>query len=181
MAKKKAAKKSALKSAKQAPRKPGKPKRSERVVGPTELQTINRLWLRKTPLEKIAAVIGVHHSTISHHIKMHLRPRWEKELRADLAEDMAKCAEIEAAAWASFESTKNVRDLDAVRWCLEHRAKIAGHFASSTIRHEGETEVRVAGMSPAEFGAQTLLMIKTRAKEARDYEERVRRLGLEGD
>jgi len=182
MAKKKPAKKPALKPDKpRRKRSGGRPKKGERIIGPAELEEINRQWLRRVPLRTIADGLGVAKQTIHEHINRHLKPRWEKELRADLARDMAECEQIAAAAWASFASTGEVKDLELAKWCLEHKAKIAGHFSSTVIRHEGETEVRVAGMSPAEFGAETLLMIKTRAKEARDYEERTRRLGLEGD
>jgi predicted transcriptional regulator len=177
MAKKKAKKKGKIpprKSPKKArKRKAGRPKKDEKIIGPAELELINRLWLRMVPMPKIAAQLGVDRTTVRHHIDKHLRPRWENELRSDLARDMAKAAQLEQAAWDAFEVSGETRDLEMAKWALEHRAKIAGHFAETRIQRSSELEVRVAGLTPAKFGAETMQLIAARIKDQAEDEAAV--------
>ncbi len=58
-----------------------------------------------------------------------------------------------------------------VKWAIEHRAKIAGHYAPTKLDVGHKSEVRVAGQTPAEFNEETLKMLLERMDERREYEE----------
>ena len=67
--------------------------------------------------------------------------------------------------------------LDLVKWCIDIRCRLAGHFAAVKHRVQIE-EYRVAGQSPAEGMESMLLRIVTKVQERREYEERLQSAGV---
>ncbi len=91
--------------AKRAKRQPGKPRSTERAITPADRQQIADLWLQGRPVRAIADGLGVHHSTVQHHLDA-VRAEWcvDEQRRAD---QLAKVDLMERVAWERFQrSTK---------------------------------------------------------------------------
>lgn len=151
-------------------RKPGRPKTRERLIGPAEREQISALYLRHCPVTAIAEKLGVSERTVRHHLETHIVPVWKAEMAAQLHIDLAKTAEIERAGWKRYEETGDPADLTLVKWSIEHRARIHGHSAPTKVNMQQQSEIRVAGMNPAEFNAETLTLILQKMEERRRYQ-----------
>jgi hypothetical protein len=86
-------------------RRVGRPKRSDRVIGPAELVVIARMYLSNTPIAKIAESFGVHHSAIHHHLDHTLRPLWNLSVMHAVEVELAKIDELERIAWIKLEES----------------------------------------------------------------------------
>ncbi len=67
--------------------------------------------------------------------------------------------------------------LDIVKWCVEVRCRLEGHFAAVKVRVQHE-EYRVAGKSPAEGMAAMMQRITEKVQERRKYESRLQESGV---
>ncbi len=143
----------------------------KKVVTPEVLETIAKGFLCGKTLREIGREVGINHNTVDYHLEKTIRPVWREHIRDDLKEDLAKVALIEREAWKRYRVSQNLKDLDLVTWAIEHRAKIAGHYAPAKLEVGRKSEVRVAGKTPAEFNEETLRMIVQRTKERRAYED----------
>ena len=139
-------------------RGPGAPSRGQEIITPEVLQQIASLHLRNVTMAKIGEKFGVSAQTIHHHIETKLRPFWREAMIVDAQEELAKVAQLEAAAWEHYEKEGDHSVLQNVRWALEYRAKLAGLFIERReLTVKGE--IRIAGRSPEEFDAETVDMI----------------------
>ena len=185
-------------------RKPGRPKKVQRPVCPERLQEIGRRWLRGESSRSIGEKIGVHESTVRHHLKTKILPVWESDLRADLAEELARIAQLESAAWACFDSTAPTEKIESVKsrlleggapagivervvtrihkahrlefltlvkWCIERRLKIFGHYERANSEFVRQNEFRVAGKTPGEVNEAMLERVARLIQERREYEK----------
>ncbi len=155
---------------KPATRQPGRPKKGETATTPAVIETISEMHLQCYTRREIAKKVGLHHSTVTSVIKTKLQPVYREHLWDHLQEDILKVAEIERAAHKRYRKTKDPADLAMAKWAIEHRAKIAGHFAPTRMDIKQHAEIRVAGKSPAEFDAETIQMILRGIEERRQYQ-----------
>ena len=148
-------------------RPPGRPK--VRVVGPRQLQMIERMYLEGNSTYVIGEKLGVTHDTIQHHIDLHLRPRWEAQFKKTEEQHRAEIQVIKQEAWARYHRSKK-EGLADVKWALEQEAKLGGLYAPE--KHEvGEPgEFRAAGQTPEEAAAGILekLIAMARKLQAAD-------------
>ncbi len=155
-------------------RKPGRPRASQRPIGPAEQQQIASLYLRGWPATKIAVGLGVTERTVRHHLERNIRPIWRESPHADLEEDLRKVARIEEAARVTFRQTRDPRHLRHVKWAIEYRAKVFGHYASSRRKRGSHGEVRIGGRTPEQIDEDLLARILRRIADCR---KRQRMLG----
>ena len=156
-------------------RKPGRPRASQRPIGPAEQQRIASLYLRGCPATKIALELGVTERTVRHHLERNIRPIWRESPYCDLEEDLRKVAFIEQAAWGLFRQTRDVRHLQNVRWAIVYRAKVFGYYASSRRKGVSHGEVRIAGRTFDQMDDDSLMRILRRIADCR---KRQRMLGV---
>jgi DNA-binding transcriptional ArsR family regulator len=190
-----------------AKRRPGKPKKSERVVSPAVLEEIGDLFLEGVPISQIAKRFEVDPSTIRHHLDTSIRPVWQESMRATLADDLAKVGHIERIAWERFHAsqqpetrrqikralveegadpqivekvvtkitkTGEVAWIHVLQWCIEHRARVHGHYAPTRHHVDMGGELRVAGMAPDEVDKEMLKRLMEKIAERRKYQEALR-------
>ena len=96
-------------------RKPGRPKRAERPIGPAELAQISELWLRGRTVEDIGITIGVSRQAISHHLNATIRPLWRDCVAAPLGQELAKIDLLERVAWLRFESKEPAETTEQIK------------------------------------------------------------------
>jgi hypothetical protein len=181
-------------------RKPGRPKKNEKVITPAKQEVIAKMWLRGATMSSIADVLKVDKKTVSYHLKHTIKPMWKEELSTDLGSELAKVSEVERVAWECFEAsqgnetkkivkerlmetthsmelaeriTSNLKRegspawIDVIRWCLDFRAKIAGHYAPTRMEVD---DFRVAGKEIGEVDQEMMKRLATIVKERRDID-----------
>ena len=102
-----------------AKRKPGRPKRAERPIGPAEIAQISELWLRGRTVEDIGHTIGVSRQAISHHLNATIRPLWRDRVAAPLGQELAKIDVLERVAWQQFESQAPCETTEQIKTSLD--------------------------------------------------------------
>ena len=142
-----------------AKRRPGRPRACQRPIGPAEQLRIARMYLRDTPMTKIASELGVTERSVRHHLERNIRPICRQSPHADLEEDLREVAAIEQAAWQQYHRTRDLEHLENVKWAIEYRAKVFGHYARSRHKVESQTEVRIAGRTPEQIDQELLARI----------------------
>jgi predicted transcriptional regulator len=100
-------------------RKPGRPKRSERPIGPAELEEIANRVLQNQPVSQIARAMGVAESTIRYHVENAIKPRWEHDISCSLTHQRAKVDRLEALAWERFLESQKPQTRREVRQELQ--------------------------------------------------------------
>lgn len=148
----------------------GRPKKGESPTTPEVVETIAEMSLQCYTRQEIANKVGLAKSTVTSIINNKLRPIWREHLWDHLNEDILKVEQIERAAHKRFRKTKDPADLAMAKWAIEHRAKIAGHFAPTKLDVKQHAEIRVAGKSPSEFDEETIQMILRGIQERRQYQ-----------
>jgi len=166
--KKKPAKKTDLETAK---RKQGRPKKDESPVTPGVLHSIGEMWLKRNTYQQIADAVGLHKSTVKHHLDKTIKPLWKDSMIDTLSEDLERVKLLEMMAYCKNALSENMDDLGYAKWAIENRAKVAGHYAPTKMMWDGDAEIRVAGLSPVAFDEATLLLILEKIKERREYQE----------
>ncbi len=101
-------------------RKPGRPKRAERPIGPAELAQIGELWLRGRTRAEIARTLAVSESTVRHHLNATIRPLWRDHVAAPLGVELAKIDLLERVAWLQFESKGPAETTEQMKTGLVH-------------------------------------------------------------
>jgi DNA-binding transcriptional ArsR family regulator len=96
-------------------RRAGRPKRSERAIGPKQLDTIASMYLQHATISEIAAALKVAHSTVRHHLDTHVKPTWAAEARKDLHAELARVALIEKTAWERFHASQKPQTKRQIR------------------------------------------------------------------
>ena len=99
-------------------RRPGRPARDERPIGPDEIERIADLWLCGRSLRRIAEEFGVDPKTISHHLEKHIRPVWRSRMGDRLCEEIAKIDHVERIAWQKFHESESPQTRDRVKSAL---------------------------------------------------------------
>ncbi len=108
-------------AARKAPRKPGRPKASEKAVTPAVLETIAAMFARGETLRIIADAVGIHFTTVQHHLKTTVQPLWREGMVVEAHVEMARVGELERTAWRKFESCAPI-----TREQLRHECDAAG-------------------------------------------------------
>ena len=105
-------------------------------------------------------------------------------IKAELAKlkDKPKAVrkQIESLIEKSVTTVHRSRDkawMDIVKWCIETRCKLEGHFAAVKVRVQHE-EYRVAGQSPATHGESMQERINRKVAELRQREQRLESSGF---
>lgn len=148
----------------------GRPKKGESPLTPQVVDKIAQMYSRCRPEREIAKEVGVAHGTVHVCIEQRIKPVWRQKMQEHLGEDLVKVQEMEKAAWDKYEVSKDPADLAMARWAIEHRAKIAGHFAPTKLDMKQHAQVRIAGKSPDEFDRETIEIILQGIVERRQYQ-----------
>jgi len=128
-AKRKPAKKAVTRSAKPtakktAKRSPGRPKPGERVVTEAILMQIAEKHLQNMGPSAIGKALGIDESTVRHHLKQTIMPRWQEDMRSKLHEDLAKVSLIEKVAWERFHNAKPGETVEHVEKALSKKGRM---------------------------------------------------------
>ena len=160
-------------------RRQGRPKKGQSPLTPEVIDKIAQMYSRCRPEREIAREIGVDSSTVHACIVQQIRPIWREHMLEYLGEDLIKVREIETTAWEKYRASKDPADLTMAKWAIEHRAKVAGHFAPTKLDIKQHAQVRVAGKSPAEFDQETIEIILKGIIERRQYQAVLAERGVE--
>lgn len=130
---------------------------------------VERLWLEGKTYRAIAAAVKLSKSTVATEIQQ-FRADWAAERTLELVDDLERIAAVEREAWRRYRADGKPEHIADVRWAIEQRAKLAGHYAPTklTLRHQGE--VRVAGRTIDQYAAETDALLQAEAERIlREY------------
>ena len=138
-----------------------------------------RMWLRGIPITHIAAALDVTEGTFRYHLAKTIKPAFADDFEASKSIEAAKVAELERIAWLKFEARPDVKWLDTVKWAIDWRSKVAGHYAAEKHEHnlKGDVDIRVAGLTPAELDKIAIDRLNRLRKERGEREERGKERG----
>ena len=93
-------------------RRPGRPKKVERPVTPEVLEEIGQLWLKGKSNRKIGELLGVAHSTVTHHVEHTIKPLWRNRVQFEASIEIARADEVIRLAFEGYDrslrpATKN--------------------------------------------------------------------------
>lgn len=155
----------------------GRPK--IRIIGPKQLEIIERMYLEGHATYVIAQKFGVCRETIDEHIERHIRPRWKAQLEKTEDQHRAEVQAVKTENWKRYRNAKK-EGLADVRWALEQEAKLAGYYAPEKHELAGPGEFRAAGQTPEEAAAVVLSKLVELAMKLKAREEAEGGVAIEG-
>jgi len=97
------------------------------------------------------------------------QPETRRQIKKALLDEGADPQTIEKVI-TKITKTGEVAWLQVVQWCIEHRARVHGHYAPTRHQVDLGGELRVAGMSPDQVDQEMLKRLLVKIEERRRYQ-----------
>lgn len=119
----------------------GRPRAVARAIDPDEIQRIADWRLQGCSLSEIALRLGVHRSTVQHHLKA-IGHEWQVGHNVDRAEQLAKVNLMERVAWERFEQSMKPQTRKQLKFDLAKDLKAKNVDAAEARRLVEEVVTR---------------------------------------
>lgn len=127
-------------------RRPGRPKKNERVVTPEVLETIAKLFLRGRTLRQIGAEVGISFQSVAYHIESSIRPQLRENRQRSVGEFLGEVREVFRSAWDQFEkSTLEPIEITTERKGLSNPSGQSGGSSKLTVLERKTRRTRPRG------------------------------------
>lgn len=170
----------------------GRPKASEKAVGPGEHAEMASMFLRGKSVRQIAGALNLSRGTVQHHLENHVKPAWRVGMQRMAFYEIAKIDELERYAWEMLErserpiiknrlknpgSAETERTIETtgreadekwarlIAWCISERCKIAGHYAAHRIKVDVGGELRVANRSREDVSEELMMRVAEKVSD----------------
>ncbi len=167
----------------------GRPRAVARAIDPDEIQRIADWRLQGCSLSEIALRLGVHRSTVQHHLKA-IGHEWQVGHNVDRAEQLAKVNLMERVAWERFEQSMKPQTRKQLKFDLAKDLKAKNVDAAEARRLVEEVVTRTTRTGEpawlgviqwcAEYRAKVFGWYASQKQEV-EHREGYRVAGLSGD
>ena len=119
----------------------GRPKRSERVIGPAELDQIREMWVRGETQTAIGTALDVDRSVVARHLDRNIIPVIRQSQAIDTRKQLARVEYLYRVAWELFAQSqspeKRISEEELIARATEHgeeTAQLAKRITSKMYR-----------------------------------------------
>jgi predicted transcriptional regulator len=137
--------------------------------------TIRPIWqerMRSTLADDLAKVSHLERVAWER-FRVSQRPETRRQVKKALVAEGADPQVVERVLTTVTKNGEAVW-LQIVQWCIEHRARVHGHYAPTRHQVDMGGELRVAGMSPDQIDKAMLQRMMDKIEERRKYQAALR-------
>jgi predicted transcriptional regulator len=137
--------------------------------------TIRPIWQEKmrSTLADDLAKVGHIERIAWERFHVSQQPETRRQVKKALVDEGADPQVVEKVI-TKITKTGEVAWLQVAQWCIEHRAKVHGHYAPTRHQVDMGGELRVAGMSPDQVDKEMIKRLFEKIEERRTYQKALR-------